>query len=153
MTRGFTIIELLVVIGIGVIILSTTSVLLLSGQRKVTKISFQEQMLSDIKSVQINAMTGQNGGGAKGVYFGEDSYTLFSGTSHDSQDPGNFVIDIGQSIQLETTFPGSVIVFLGISGEIANYNSNFNTLTIVDKTDNSSQVISFNKYGVAVSQN
>jgi len=153
MRRGFTLIEMIVVMAVGVVIITTTTVLLLSGQRQVVKLSAEEQILSDIRSAQVKAMTGNSGGGAYGIYFGTDAYTLFKGVSYNASDPINFVVTLDNNVNLTTTFAGSNVVFLAVSGEINNYVSGADTVTIIDSTDNTERVIHFNKYGVAVLEN
>lgn len=153
MKPGFTLIELIVVIGIGLVILATTTVLLLGGQRRVTKISTVNQILSDIRTAQIKAMTGEGGGGDRGVYLGTNFYTLFNGTTYNANDDSNFVVNLDNNVELATTFPGASIVFARVSGEINNYINGSDTVSIIDATDNTDKVIRFNKYGVAISQN
>ncbi|MDP1743574.1 MAG: type II secretion system protein [Candidatus Amesbacteria bacterium] len=139
MTKGFTLIEMIVVIGIGLVILTTTTVLLLGGQRRVVKISAEEQILSDIRSVQTKAMSGL---GAQSISFANNSYTT-----------DNYVVNLDNNIQLTTTFAGSSIVFLAVSGEINNYVSGSDTVSITDATDDTKRVIHFNKYGVPILEN
>lgn len=153
MKPGFTLIELIVVIGIGLVILATTTVLLLGGQRRVTKISTVNQILSDIRTAQIKAMTGEGGGGDRGVYLGTNFYTLFNGTTYNANDDSNFVVNLDNNVELATMFPGASIVFARVSGEINNYINGSDTVSIIDATDNTDKVIRFNKYGVAISQN
>jgi prepilin-type N-terminal cleavage/methylation domain-containing protein len=150
MTKGFTLIEMIVVIGIGLVILTTTTVLLLGGQRRVVKISAEEQILSDIRSAQIKAMTGN---GSQGVYFGSSAYTLYKGSFYNANDGSNFVVNLGDSVQLTTTFSGSNIVFLAVSGEINDYVNGSDSISITDATDNTQRVIHFNKYGVPILEN
>lgn len=151
--KGFTLIELIIVMGIGAVILASTTVLLLGGGRRVAKSSAQEQILSDIRVAQLNAMTGENGGGGNGIYLDTSFYTLFKGLAYNVNDTSNFVVNLDHNIQLVTTFPGSAIVFLPMSGEINNYVSGLDTVSILDATDSTSRTLHFNKYGVATVQN
>lgn len=150
MKRGFTLVEIIVVIGIGLVILGTTTVLLLSGQRRVAKISAEEQVLSDMRSAQTKAMSG---GGTQGIYFGDITYTLFNGLVYNAGNAANFIVTLDNSINLTNTFAGSNIVFLAVSGEINNYVSGLDTVSIVDATDGTSRTLRFNKYGVVTAQN
>lgn len=152
MRHGFTLVEMIVVMAVGAVILTTTTVLLLSGQRQVVKLTAAEQVLSDIRSAQVKAMAGSGGGGAYGIYFGTTSYTLFKGAAYNASDPVNFVVNLDNSVSFTSTFSGSNIIFSAVSGEVNNYVSGADTVTIIDATDNTSKVIHFNKYGVPVSE-
>ena len=91
---------------------------------------------------------GRNTSDNYGIYFGTNTYTLFHGT-YSSNDKTNSIIPLGDNIQFSSvTLPGSQIIFLKNSGEVSNFSSNSNTITIKDITNNIGKTITINKYGI-----
>lgn len=133
-------IELIVVMVIILILSSLSFVNLLSGTRRLTRTSTREQLVSDLKAMQIKAMSGTNPGTGFGVQINAHSYTLL---------PENFEIKL-DNIDLETTFAQTQIIFLPLSGEISGFINGQNSITLIDATDGTVQVIYLNSYGVVL---
>lgn len=121
MKSGFTLIEMIVVMAIGVVLITATTVNLLGGQRRVVKASGAEQLVAEIRGEQMRAMMG---GG---------TVTLDLTT-----------VDLDNNLTITTTFPGSQVVFAPISGEVVGEN----TVTITDTTDGTTKTLHMNSYGV-----
>lgn len=121
MKNGFTLIEMIVVMAIGAVVITATTVNLLGGSRQVVRGSGVEQLVAEIRGQQMRAMMG---GGTVAL----DLTTL----------------DLDNNLTIDTTFPGSQIIFAPISGEVVGGN----TVTITDTTDGTTKTLYINSYGV-----
>lgn len=146
---GFTLVELLVTIGLLGLLIGLTTISLISVQRRVTLSSTITTLISDLKEQQTKAMTGDTGGVSKnsyGIYFDTNRYILFRGASYSSADPSNFAVDLAN---IDFANPGTSIVFARISGEIAAASN----ITLTDITNNQQKTIQINRYGVVTAVN
>lgn len=152
---GFTLIELVVVIGILLTLFSITLISLTTGQRNVSIQSDRNKLISDIKIQQTKAMRGTGGGSnAFGIYFQPSQYTLFVGDSYSQSDPDNFVVSLIQGVIFSgITFPGATIIFATRSGEIDGFLLGNNTVTIEDSEGVETSTVTLNKYGVVSNVN
>lgn len=154
--KGFSLIELIVVIAVMGILLGIATVNFTSVQRETTLTSTVETALTDINQQQIKAMVGDTEGrtipDTYGIYFETNSYTLFHGT-YSAVEPSNFEVTLPDSQQITTTFPGNQIVFERGSGDISSFNELGNTITIQDTVSGVQTIIQLNRYGVVTGVN
>lgn len=144
MKNGFTLLELLIVMGIASILLSLTTINLVKVQHNVSVSAASDTLIADLKSQQIKAMSGASNGGSFGIHFtSSNSYILFHGTYVEG-DPTNFSISLDDPFKVSSTFPDNNIVFSKVSGEVAGPN----TITIINTAGGEQQRLSVNKYGV-----
>ena len=149
---GFTIPELLVVMGILAILFGLTTPNLLHFQQRAVVNTTSDILVNDLKSQQNKAMVGDTEGRGTsdnyGIYFESDKYTLFHGTVYDSMDTDNFVINLDPSISFTNiTVPNSSIIFSKGSGEVEGYMSGSDTIDITDTTNGDNVTIRINTYG------
>jgi len=145
--NGFTLVELLVVMAIILTLFGFVVIGLTSTERTFSTSSSKEIIVSDLKLQQIKAMQGI--GGAYGIYFQPDRYTLFSGDSYSPSDPDNFEIVLNEGIVIsDISFPASTVVFTPMSGEINNFVDGSNTITVQDVQATKIININLNRYGV-----
>lgn len=147
---GFTLTELLVVIGLIGILLALTGVNLIRPQ---TEASLEGDVLTisnDIKAQQLRAMSGDSGSDAVtepfGVYVQSNQYTLFKDAAYNGGSADNFVIPTTSGITLSTNFPSSQVVFSKGTGDVNNFNASTNTITITNSAGES-KVLTINRYG------
>ena len=149
---GFTLPELLMVMGILVVLFSFVSQSLLGGQHQVSVNSTVSQLIADIKLQQSKAMWGDTEGRATadsyGIYLNSNQYILFHGSAYSSGDPDNIPVSLDNNI---TVSPAQAFIFAQGSGEIIGYDSNADTITISSISD--SKTLEFNQYGVIVNKN
>ncbi len=155
--KGFTFIELLLVIGITVVLFGFITFNLAKSQRNTSVNTTVTALVADIKSQQLKAMAGATEGRTAndnyGIYFQSGNYTLFHGMTYypNPSDHSNFVISTDSTITLSTTLPNSLLIFSKTSGEVAGWSSGKNTITVTNATDTSKKTITINQYGVITS--
>ncbi len=148
---GYTLIELVIVMGIIVLLFGFTTINL-GGVTRVTSVNETVDMLiADIRSQQTKAMTGSGdgtSGSSYGIYFQTDQYTLFRGTTYSSQNSTNFTVELDQNLNfVNDTFPNSTLIFLQSSGEISGYSAVNSTITIENTAGNEQKTIRVNQLG------
>ncbi len=148
---GYTLIELIIVMGILIILFGFTTINL-SGVARLTSTSEAVDLLTaDIRSQQTKAMTGSGdgtSGSSYGIYFQTDRYTLFRGATYSSQNTTNFTVELDQNLNLANdTFPNSTLIFLQSSGEISGYAAGNSTITIENTAGNEQKTIRVNQLG------
>lgn len=150
--KGFTFTEVIIVIGIVSILFGFIVVNLLNFQSKKSVESETDMIISDIKTQQAKAMLGKRENsitGDYGIYFEQNKYILFQGSSYESSNSTNFQISLNQNLEFQNMlFPNSQIIFLKGSGEILGFTNSQNSLIIKDTASNNQKTIIFNRYGV-----
>lgn len=147
---GFTLIELVLVMGIFAILASFATVNLLGSQRQADLNSTTTSLIADFRQQQARSMLGESGGSSQavlhGVFIQNNRYTLFSGSTYNPADPLNFVVDMPPTLSLATTFSSSTILFDVGSGEVNTFVDGVNTVTLASSSGQQ-KVFTFNKYG------
>jgi prepilin-type N-terminal cleavage/methylation domain-containing protein len=150
MKRGFTLVELIVVMSILATLLTFVTLDVLGSQRKVSVTSSANLLISDLAAQQLRAMAGGNGGG---IFFGDHSYTLFSGINYSSSDANNFIVNLDPNIQLINSFSGSRINFASGSGEISGFVAGSDTVVLQNMFSRDKKTVKLNRLGVVVKVN
>lgn len=153
---GFTLIELIVVMGIILMLFGFVSFNSVSVERKTSLNSTADNLVSDMATQQTKAMlgAGTTSGNSYGIYFEQDKYTLFEGTTYSSSNPSNFIVSLNSAIVFTNiTFPSNSIIFSARTGEINGFSSVQNTITIQDSQSTKTETITVNRYGVVTGQN
>jgi len=135
---GFTLVELLIIIGLFTILSSFAVINLIRPQTKANLDATNTVLISDLKEQQLKAMIGDSGGSAPsayGVYFETNQYTLFKGNSYSPSDTDNFVVSLQGDASSTTTFASNQVVFNQRSGEVAGFSASNNTITITSSGD------------------
>jgi len=151
--KGFTLIEISIVMAITVVLLTLTTISLISFQQNAFVDTTVEQLISDIKYQQISAMNGAAEGESTaqkfGIHFETNSYTLFHGDSFDVSEPTNFTLSLESAMSFaDVSFPQDEIIFEKGSGEINGFTDGQNTIILQDSGNNNQVTITINKLGV-----
>ncbi|KKU28480.1 MAG: hypothetical protein UX80_C0003G0027 [Candidatus Amesbacteria bacterium GW2011_GWA2_47_11b] len=120
MKRGFTLIEMIVVMAIGAVVITATTVNLLGGQRRVAKLSGVEQLVADIRTAQVKTMMGAGAGVIDLA-----------------------AVDLDNNLTVSSSYPDNTITLTPISGE-----TEAGTVTLTDDTDGTVKTLYINVYGV-----
>nr|MBI5455687.1 type II secretion system protein [Candidatus Levybacteria bacterium] len=153
---GFTLIELVVVMGILLMLFGFMSFNLVGVQRKTSLDSTVENLVSDMATQQTKAMlgVGSSAGDSYGIYFQSDKYTLFKGTTYSASDPTNFIISLDSGITFSNiNLPASSLIFSNRTGEISGFLAGQDTITIQDAQGVKTEKITVNRYGVVTGKN
>jgi prepilin-type N-terminal cleavage/methylation domain-containing protein len=138
--RGFTLIELMVVMGLFAILSSFVVVNMLRPQVSTSLQAVRDVLVSDLRSQQIKSINGY-GNELSGIRFYSNSYVLFTGEDEDltiNLEDGNSFSNID--------LPQSELVF-SKNGAVSNYSETENTVTLEHSSGNQ-VVITISKYGV-----
>ncbi len=155
MRRGFTLVELMVTIGIFVVIATLTSVNFFSTYAQSTLGATEDVLIADLKTAQANAMSGQSQNGVAvpgwGIKVtGPSQYVLFPGTTYDPSNSGNRATTLPSGVTIATTFPSGQVAFTHASGEVTSFVTLQNTFTV--SGDISSKVVTLNQYGTIIGE-
>ena len=149
--RGFTIVELLLIMGITSILIGLITMNLVKVQRNTSVSASVDSFIADLKGQQVKAMNGAlaTSNGYYGVYLqsNTNNYVLFHGSVYSASDSTNAPVAMDSSISITTTFLNNSVVFLPVSGEVT-YTGTQNTITLSNKNGSENAKITFNKYGV-----
>lgn len=155
MKKGFTLIELVVVMGIFALIAGISSVGFFTTYAQSNLGAAEDVLMADLKTAQSRAMSGlgQNGASLPGwglKITGSGEYKIFPGTTYDSSNTGNLATTLAQGVTISTTLPTSQIAFTRSSGEVVSFVNNQNTITLT--SGNLSKIITLNAYGTITGQ-
>ena len=132
---GFSIIELIVVMGITLTLLAIGSLAFIKPQQTVNLDAVVNILIADIKSQQTKAMSGDTTSNYT-IHFEDNRYVL-----------DNFTVILDESVKITNiTFNNQDLVFQKGSGEV-NFTENQNSLNIENDNSDESVQISINKYG------
>lgn len=147
---GFTLVELMVVMGILATLIGIVTINLSGAQQKVSVNSTIQVIISDMKEQQIKAMIGDTEGrptaSSYGVHFDANQYVLFNGSAYSSTDTSNFAVPLSPNLQFTTPID---IIFSRASGELITSAS----VTVQNITNSEQKTIQLNRYGVVTSVN
>lgn len=150
--KGFSLIEVLLVMGIFVLLAGLGFTSLLNVKDTSFSSSAVYTLVADIKNQQIKAMTGDTEGRGTpdtyGVYIQSSQYVLFHGQVYSATDSSNFSVSAPQGYTLSSTFSGDKIIFASGSGEIQNFTSGQDTIRLTNTVTNQQSTLQLNKYGV-----
>lgn len=151
--KGATLLELITVIGIFATLFGIVTINVLNPGEKASLQGSFTTLISDIKQQQIKAIAYDAEGDVvtkdHGIYFSQNSYTLFSGTTYISTSSSNFVVALGNNVEFSSVlFPNQAVVFAKGTGEIVGYNPDMDTITIKNKQNNETKTVQVNRLGV-----
>lgn len=150
---GFTLIEIIITLGIVLMLSGVTTFNLLHTQTAATVDSTVDTLVSDMNNQQLKAMVGVKSThpGSYGIYFMQDRYVLFWGSTYDVTSLANFSVPLDQGIMFTgTTFPNNALIFTKLSGEMSGYTPSNNSVTLKSTSGNSQKTITLNRYGVVI---
>lgn len=152
MKRGFTLVELVVVIGFSLAFVGMVGLSALRTRARANVDSFRQTLLADIRSQQQRAMSGMTSSNLVvdgwGVHFESDRYFLFAGNTYVPESPANVVYSVPGGITLSVVLPQGNYIFARGSGDLIGYVSGQDLVVIQDQ--DSTAAIRLNPRGVMV---
>jgi prepilin-type N-terminal cleavage/methylation domain-containing protein len=148
--QGFTLVELLLVMGLTAVLMSLITISLLRPQTKANTDAAVSLLRTDLRQQQVKAMRGVKESAAPanfGIYVEPHQYTLFQGTTYQAGAATNVTVPFQTNTTLSTTFSGSQVIFTKVSGEVQNFTPGSNTITVAT-TNGETVVITVNRYGI-----
>jgi type II secretory pathway pseudopilin PulG len=151
---GFTIVELMVSIGILTILFALTTINITRLPSSTAQTSSIDRLTSDIRGQQTKAMTGHDqatppvGGISYGIHFESTSYTIFTGISYSPSDTSNFVVELDPNVTITNVgFSNSQVVFTPGSGDVTGYMSGNDSISVTNSVTGEVKTLKINKYG------
>lgn len=156
--HGFTLTEIIMVMCIVGLLSGVIVINLFRSKNYIALDSTINVLINDIKNQQLKTMVGATEGrinhDAYGIYFEQNKYTLFHGTTYQSSDPTNFSINLDNGVVFsQINLSNSQIIFSAINGEIQSFNPTQNTLTLKNNYSKETKTLTINNYGVIISVN
>jgi prepilin-type N-terminal cleavage/methylation domain-containing protein len=150
---GFTLIEMMSVMGIFLILTAFMAFNILRPQQQASLDTAVTTLQADLKSQQIRAMAGDadttSSAKSFGVYLEPTKYTLFTGTSFSAADTSNYVVTLDPAINLVSiNVPSTQIIFSPLSGEMTNFSSTQTTFIVRNINTNEQKTLTINRYGI-----
>lgn len=143
--NAFTLVELLVSIGVLAVIFAISSIVLSTVIPSTSQSTANDVLISDIKSQQSLAMSNDS---AYGIHFETNSYTLFRGLSYNPNDSSNFVVNLDPTVRFaNVTWPGNVLLFGAGTGDVSGYVVGSDSFDLTNSQTNKITTIKLNQYG------
>jgi len=111
-TAGFTLIEIVVVMGIFSLIFCLGTFASFSSYNRYVFNSEKETLVTLLYSARSRALNNISGF-SHGVHIDKEGYTIFKGETYDEDDPGNLLVERNNVIHIEGI---SEVVFAALSG-------------------------------------
>lgn len=147
---GFTLIEVMVVIGLFAVMMGLTAISINRPQAGASLDGVTNVLVADLNSQRAEAMAGDSGSGTTSephsVRIQPTVYTLFRSATYAAGAADNYDVTMPTGVTLATTLPSSQVVFGERSGEVAGYVNGSNTITVTH-TSGLSKVITINALG------
>ncbi len=154
MKKGFTLVEMLLVMGLFALLISIGSINYFSTFSQTSVGTSEDILIADLRSAQTKAMSGTGVSDTPvtswGVKLLGSSYVIFAGDTYSAVAPSNYVVTLPSNVAVSTTFPNSEVRFASKSGEVIGYNSSADIITLT--AENSIKNIELNTYGTITAQ-
>lgn len=109
--KGFTVVELLIVVGITVVLAAAAAPIYSNLQVSTQLDEASAQITQDLRLAREQSRAGVYGV-SHGVLFGANSYTLYQGASYAARDATYDQINtFSKALAITTTFPGNEVTF------------------------------------------
>ncbi len=143
--RGFTLVEVIVVIGMAAILMAVSVIALVRPQVQASVSTITDTFMADLKQQQLLSMMGDSGSQtlaqAHGVRITASSYTVFVGSAFTGS-TDNFAINLPSEVTFSYSTLPLDIIFTKHSGEITPISN-----LIIRNTSGDQKVLTINRLG------
>ena len=151
--RGFSLVEVLLVVGLLVLLFSFGAVIYSSFTRADQFVLETGKIRELINEARVRSVSGISLGGSQalsfGIYFQTDGYTLFPGTAYNSADTRNQRFSLPVKIEIsEINLPANSLIFERISGEVLGFDPVSSHIVVTDLQSDRENKIIINRFGV-----
>lgn len=144
MNKGYTLVELLLVMGIMTILLSIGS-LSFAGIRNANQLDF---IAAEVRSELMRAQTRSANGNPSGVYFEAGRFVYFEGNSYSEGAVGNQEYTMPSGLSLASiTFVGQTAQFDQVTGQLLTF-VDPSQVTVMYGASGVFRTVSVNRWGV-----
>lgn len=152
-SKGFTLVEVLVVGFFVAVLYTIATASLFRGQRSTNVSEVSRQLVQDLREAQIQAMTGKtSSSGAlldRSVRFETDRYILYPGLVYDSGNSENRVVTIPTTMQFTAiSVSGNTVTFARGGGDVRDFVAGQDSVTLSDTAIGKSDRFLVNRRGV-----
>jgi type II secretory pathway pseudopilin PulG len=122
-TRGFTIIEVILVLVLMIIFFALSAIYSQTSQVRSDINSQAKLLVGELRLLRSNAVSGRIDA-HNGIKLGESSYIKFVGESFSADDPLNFEVNLPPTVKIQNINLGgeeSVIIFSSPNGQTQNF--------------------------------
>lgn len=150
--RGFTLIEILIVLFIFGTIVTMPMVFLWGIGRGDSLLAATREVIGGIHEAHTNTISGRSFDGQQpssfGIYFQTNYYVLFSGASYDVNDTNNAQTDLPTGITFsQISVPQNTIVFSKVTGSVTNFDPVQNFVILQDSNTLETRQITITSVG------
>lgn len=143
-SRGLTIVELLVVMGIIAILAGVSLPVFLNLSQRRDLAGYQRQAIANLAEARDRAQAENR---PYGLYFQSDRFTLFQGDDYQTADD-QITTNLPSNISFSTIqLPNSLVIFEPLTGEVRDFDNN-NNQVIISNDIGESQTLTINQLGV-----
>lgn len=151
-SAGFTFVEVVIVMGLVGLLMAIVGQTLFRSEQSVNLDTVAQKMISDIKNQQMHAMTGDTATPGTfidySVRFEETQYILYPGLVYSPGNSANTVISVVAPISISSmTIPDSTISFSRLSGDVRDFATGSDTVTVRNDQTGQTKTIRINKRG------
>lgn len=152
-SRGASLIELLLVMAIIGVFARLITLNLFRGQQRTSITVTRDTVVSDLRRTQLQAMQGETESPGSyldySIRFEEGRYIIFPGSVYDAGNTANQVVALDPILSFSSIdLPFSMITFARLSGDIRDFDSILNHVTLTNAQTGDSYRLTFNERGI-----
>lgn len=152
---GFTLVEVVVVMGLVAILITIVTGTLFQSRSAASVSTTALQVINDAHEQQMNAMLGATASAGVypdySIYFTPNSYTLFAGDTYTATNPSNVLVTLDPPLTFTNiSFPSNTLTFLRLSGDVSAYQTGHTSVTLTDSETGDSHTLMVNRRGIFI---
>jgi len=152
-SKGASLIELLLVMAIIGVFARLITLSLFRGQQRTSITVTRDTIISDLRRTQLQAMQGETESPGSyldySIRFEQGRYIMFPGVVYDAGNAANQVVVLDSILSFSSVdLPFSTVTFARLSGDVRDFDSVLNHVTLANTQTGNSYRVTFNERGV-----